>query len=77
MMTCLSRNATEEELKILSELHQTELKRFNADPDSASKFISIGDTPPPPATEISQAELAAATSVTRAILNLHETITRY
>ncbi len=77
MMTCLSRNATDEELKILSELHQTELKRFNADPDAASKFISVGDTPPPPATEIPSAELAAATSLTRAILNLHETITRY
>jgi hypothetical protein len=77
MMACLSRNANDEELKILTELHQDELKRFTADPAAASKFISIGASPPPAAKEMPPADLAAATSITRTILNLHETITRY
>jgi len=77
MMACLSRNATAEEFKILTKLYQEELKRFTADPAAATKFISIGASPAPAAKEIPSAELAAATSITRTILNLHETITRY
>ncbi|MFT5633129.1 MAG: hypothetical protein ACI9SQ_000842 [Rubritalea sp.] len=77
MMACLSRNATAEEFKILTKLHQEELTRFTADPVAATKFISIGASPAPAASEIPSAELAAATSITRTILNLHEAITRY
>ncbi|BDS07886.1 peptidyl-prolyl cis-trans isomerase [Oceaniferula spumae] len=75
MMHSLSRKATEAEFKILSELYHTELKRFQADPKAAADFISIGKSPV--AKDIPAAELAAATSLTRTILNLHETITRY
>jgi hypothetical protein len=75
MMTCLSRHATEEEHAALSKLYQNELKRFKADPAAAEQFISVGLTPKP--TDIPAPELAAAASLTRTILNLHETITRY
>jgi hypothetical protein len=75
MMSCLSRPATEQELKILDKLYQDELLRFKADPDVAQKFLSVGLAPYP--TDIPAHELAAAASVTRTILNLHETITRY
>ena len=75
MMACLSREATTEELQLLEKLHQDELKRFKADPEAAKKFLSIGLTPAP--TDILTEELAAAASLARTILNLHETITRY
>ncbi|MFK7909966.1 MAG: PSD1 and planctomycete cytochrome C domain-containing protein [Akkermansiaceae bacterium] len=75
VMACLSRDATDEEHKILEKLYQDELKRFQADPEAAKKFLSVGLAPTP--TDIPAPELAAAASVTRTILNLHETITRY
>ena len=75
MMACLSREATAEELQLLEKLHQEELKRFQNNPDAAKQFLSIGFTPAP--TELPTHELAAAASLTRTILNLHETITRY
>mgnify|MGYP000046909845 FL=1 len=75
MMSCLSRPATEQELKLLDKLYQDELLRFKADPDVAQKFLSVGLAPYP--TDIPAHELAAAASVARTILNLHETITRY
>ena len=75
MMTCLSRHATEEEHTALNGLYQKELKRFKTDPEAAKKFLTVGLAPQ--STDIPAPELAAATSLTRAILNLHETITRY
>lgn len=75
MMHCLSRHADSAELKILNDLYQSELKRFEADPKAAAHFIAVGRTPV--SQEISAPELAAATSLARTILNLHETITRY
>ncbi len=72
---CLSRDPDPAEKAILENLHQKELERFKADPELAKKFISVGQSKPP--ANLDPARLAAATSITRAILNLHETITRY
>jgi hypothetical protein len=62
------------ELRMLSELHAKSLARFKADPDSAARFISIGEKPVAAGT--SAPDLAAMASVTRVMLNLHEVITR-
>ncbi|WP_265593942.1 PSD1 and planctomycete cytochrome C domain-containing protein [Haloferula sp. BvORR071] len=72
---CLSRPPTEEELKVLGEFNAGELARFTADPKAASDLLGVGDLPAP--QDIPPAKLAAATSLARTILNLHETITRY
>jgi hypothetical protein len=65
---------TAEEMKILKTLHSDSLKQFRADKKAAAALISIGEAPRP--ASIPEADLAAMTTVTRAILNLHETITR-
>ena len=72
---CLSRDPDPAEKVILENLHQKELERFKADAELAKKFISVGQSKPP--ANLEPVQLAAATSITRAILNLHETITRY
>jgi hypothetical protein len=74
-LLCLSRPPTAEESRILGEFHAQELQRFTASPDDARQFLAVGATPAP--QEIPPVQLAAATSLARAILNLHETITRY
>jgi hypothetical protein len=50
------------------------LKRYSDDVEAATQLIGVGDLPVP--DDIAPAELAAWTTVARAILNLHETITR-
>ena len=74
-LRCLSRPPTAEESEILGEFHAQELERFTANPDAAALLLAVGGTPPP--KELPPVRLAAATSLARAILNLHETITRY
>lgn len=70
----LTRRPTIEELGVLRALHARELARFRKEPAAAREFLSIGEAPI--STQIPLVELAAMTSTTRAILNLHETITR-
>ena len=70
----LARPATPEELQTLTQLFEKQLAEFTADPDAARAFIAVGMNPPP--KNLSAAELAAWTDIARAILNLHETITR-
>lgn len=70
----LSRPATAEEKQVLKELHAKNLARFAADTRAARQLLTVGDAPL--ALNIKPEALAAATTVTRAILNLHETITR-
>ena len=70
----LDRAPTEQERGVLSELYRNNLKRFTASPSDAKKLVSVGDSPVPDHVRIP--ELAAVTTVTRAVLNLHETITR-
>ncbi len=74
-LRCLSRPPTAEEIQILGEFHAQELERFTANPDDAAALLKVGQSPAP--AGIPPARLAAATSLARAILNLHETITRY
>jgi hypothetical protein len=70
----LSRPATADEKQILTDLHAKNLARFKADPLAARQFLTIGDAPLSP--RFKAEDVAAATTITRAILNLHETITR-
>jgi hypothetical protein len=55
-------------------LHRKSLAGFQRDPGSAKELISIGDAPLP--KNLRAPVLAAMMTVARAILNLHETITR-
>ncbi len=70
----LDRAPSQEERGILAELYRDNLKRFSASPEDAKKFVSVGDSPVPDRVKVPQ--LAAEAAVTRAVLNLHETITR-
>jgi Protein of unknown function (DUF1553) len=62
------------ELRVLTNLHRQSLAQFQRDPKAAKDLVSAGETPLPKAVKLPQ--LAAMMTVTRAILNLHETITR-
>ena len=62
------------EAKLLTALYEKHLNEYRADKAAAQKYLSTGERPIP--KEMDTAELAAWTSVTRSILNLHETITR-
>ncbi len=68
------RKPNAEEIQVLSKLYQKSLAGFLRNPESARELASVGDA----STEkkMSFAKLAAMVTVTRAILNLHETITR-
>ena len=74
-LRCLGRPPTDEESRILGEFHADELKRFTASPADAAAFLKVGQSPAP--ATLPPAQLAAATSLARTLLNLHETITRY
>jgi hypothetical protein len=70
----LSRRPRPEERKVLAGLYERSLAEFRADPNAASEFVHSGEKPVDSSLPV--ADLAAMTAVTRAILNLHETITR-
>ncbi len=70
----LSRKPILQERRALSGLHAKSLIRFQRDPASARDFISAGDAPV--AKDVNAVRLAAMMTVARAILNLHETVTR-
>ncbi|HTB11490.1 MAG TPA: PSD1 and planctomycete cytochrome C domain-containing protein [Bryobacteraceae bacterium] len=70
----LSRRPAENERQVLQRLYQESLAEFRADPKAAGEFIHTGEAPVDP--QLKTADLAAMTTVARAILNLHETITR-
>jgi Protein of unknown function (DUF1553)/Protein of unknown function (DUF1549)/Planctomycete cytochrome C len=74
MRLAQSRPASLQEQALLVRLLDKHLREFRADPAAAAEVIGTGDAPTP--SDIDAAELAAWTSVTRAILNLHDTITR-
>ena len=71
----LSRDARSEEVALLTQLYRSQEAAFAADESRALQFVSTGNAPLP--GDISSAELAAWTSVSRSIFNLHEMITRY
>jgi hypothetical protein len=70
----LSREPSAKEISILQNLFEKHQNEFAADKASAEKLIASGEAPL--ARDLDAAELAAWTSVSRALLNLQETITR-
>jgi hypothetical protein len=70
----VARTPSETELKVLAAGIAKRLQAFKANPDTAKKLLSPGETKPDPSIEA--AELAAYTVTASVILNLDETITR-
>jgi hypothetical protein len=70
----VGRPATDAEARILMLLREKHAAQYAADKDSADAVLTNGESKPPEGVDPS--ELAAWTSVARAILNLHETVTR-
>ncbi|MBI4606546.1 MAG: PSD1 domain-containing protein [Planctomycetes bacterium] len=70
----LSREPRSAEAEVLHDLVAKHLKEYRADPKAASDLLATGQLRVP--ADLDRAELAAWTSAARAILNLHETITR-
>ncbi|MCI0680892.1 MAG: PSD1 and planctomycete cytochrome C domain-containing protein [Gemmataceae bacterium] len=70
----LQRKATAAEQRILSGLLRQHVQHYQANAKDAEALLKVGERPA--TMDLPRAELAAWTSVTRAILNLHETITR-
>ncbi|MFN0055582.1 MAG: PSD1 and planctomycete cytochrome C domain-containing protein [Planctomycetales bacterium] len=71
----LSRPADAEERAAAMRLLTASRAEFEGDPDRAEKLLSVGQSSRP--DRIAAAELAAWTTLARALFNLHETITRY
>jgi mono/diheme cytochrome c family protein len=71
----VSRTATDAELRVLVGLLEKHRAYYAANVEEARKLIAVGEWRVP--ADLDPAELAAWTSVARAILNLHETIARY
>ncbi len=72
---CLARKPNAEETKVLRQLYDEEFERFSNDEAAITQFLSTGLAPVN--EKQNKAEVAAWTGVTRVLLNLHETITRY
>ncbi len=70
----LSRPARANEVSVLMSLFAKHYDQYRAEPALARALLATGNSPIP--ADIDPAELAAWTSVTRVLLNLHETITR-
>lgn len=70
----LQREPSTEELGILSSLLESQRSIYREKPEDASAFLAIGQHQP--SKDVETTELAAWTTVTRAILNLHEFVTR-
>ena len=70
----LNRPPRAEERSMLQGLYERNLKRFRAAAASARELLTIGDAPLP--ATANPAKVAAMATVTRAVLNLHELITR-
>lgn len=71
----LMRAPRKDELTLLKALYDEDFKLYQKQKTEADRILSVGLAKP--AGTLDAAELAAWTSVTRAVLNLHETITRY
>jgi len=73
-LRAVDRPPTVAERRILADLHAKSLAEFRQSPADAERLIHEGETPAP--GDLKPADLAAMTTVARAILNMHETITR-
>ena len=71
----ISRIPEERELRVLVDLYQSHLDHYQAMKTEAKKLVSTGISEVP--DDLPVAELAAWTSVARAILNMHEFVTRF
>jgi hypothetical protein len=71
----LSRRPAEDEVGVLADLYAKHVAKYRVEKESALAAVSVGQAPA--AKDGDVAELAAWTSVARALLNLHETITRF
>ena len=74
-MKVLSRNPLEDEIIALSSLLNKHKEKYSADPETAKGLVGVGNLEIP--EELKPEALAPWVSVGSAILNLHETITRY
>jgi hypothetical protein len=70
----VSRSPMPDELQTLRSLLENHLREFRDDPKAAADFIKVGSWVAPEGLD--PAELAAWTDLARALLNLHETVTR-
>ncbi len=70
----LNRHSTAVEIDVLTKLLSSHRLQYQNDLDAARQLIAIGDKLA--SQDFEAAELAAWTSVTRTVLNLHETISR-
>jgi hypothetical protein len=70
----LQRQPSADEKRVLAGLLDQHLTHYRANRNAAEALLKVGERPW--AKDLSSIEVAAWTSVTRAILNLHETITR-
>ncbi len=74
MERVLGRLPEAEETRLLSKLYADNLAEFEKEPRSAMELLAVGETPRE--GRMDSLKLAASTTVARAIINLHETITR-
>ena len=58
----------------INEILTVHLKQYREDVKAAAALLAVGDRPAP--KDVDAAEMAAWVSVSRVLLNLHETITR-
>lgn len=63
-----------EEISILDELHQKYVEQYRAEPESATKLLSVGESGRNESLDV--AELAAWTMIANLLLNLDETVTK-
>ncbi len=70
-----ARNAQAEEREVLAQLLKSQREHFTSHPEDAEDLLSVGISEVP--EDLNLDELAAWTSVTRAIFNKHEFIVRY
>ena len=70
----LNRSPSPQERSILRGLYDRNLKRFATQPDAARAFLATGEASLEHATN--PVQVAALATITRAVLNLHEVITR-
>lgn len=75
LQLALGRAAAEKEVESLTNYLAAQRTSFRSGTDDPKKFLAIGMAPV--TSGIDAAELAAWTQLCRAVLNLHETITRY
>jgi hypothetical protein len=71
----LTREPTVRERQILAKLLKSQRDRYKASPGDAEKLIATGSKPS--STKREAHELAAWTSVSRALLNIYETTARF